>query len=92
MNKLTIDQLARHISDAKYTTKTYYMSDMDQAAAAIDFFKSYLDQRILTQCLNAQSNNGICDLTWKHEDCRVLMDILFELTEDDKYKTSYWYD
>lgn len=92
MNKLIIDQLARHISDAKYTTKTYYMSDIDQAAAAIDFFKSYLDQRINIQCLNAQDNNGICDLTWKHEDCRVLMNILFELTEDEKYKTSYWYD
>ena len=92
MNRLYIDQLARHISDKKYSSQTYYMSDIDQAAAAIDFFKSYLDQRINTQCLNAQANEGICDLTWKHEDCRVLMDILFELTEDDKYKTSYWYD
>lgn len=91
MNRLLIDQLARYISDRKYSTKTYYMSDIDQSAAAIDFFKSYLDQRILTQCLNAQDNNGICDLTWKHLDCRVLMEILFELTEDEKYKVSDWY-
>lgn len=91
MNRLIIDQLARYISDRKYASQTYYMSDIDQAAAAIDFFKSYLDQRILTQCMNSQANEGICDLTWKHEDCRVLMDILFELTEDDKYKTSDWF-
>ncbi len=92
MNRLLIDQLARSIADAKYSTRTYYMSDIDQAAAAMKFFASYLDQKIVISCLNAQANNGICDLTWKHEDCRVLMDILFELTEDDKYRTTTFYD
>ena len=91
MNRLLIDQLARYIADVKYSTQTYYMSDIDQAAAAIDFFKSYLDQKLATSCLNAEANNGICDLSWKHIDCRVLMDILFELTQDDKYKTTEWY-
>ena len=92
MNRLLIDQLARYIADVKYSTQTYYMSDIDQAAAGIDFFVSYLDQKLRIICLNAkENNNGICDLSWKHVDCRVLMDILFELTQDDKYKTTEWY-
>jgi hypothetical protein len=92
MNRLLIDQLARYIADVKYSTQTYYMSDIDQAAAGIDFFVSYLDQKLRIICLNAQeNNNGICDLSWKHIDCRVLMEILFELTQDDKYKTTEWY-
>ena len=92
MNRMLIDQLARHITNAKYSTQTYYMSDIDQAAGAIDFFVSYLDQKLRIICLNAkENNNGICDLSWKHVDCRVLMDILFELTSDDKYKTTEWY-
>lgn len=89
MNRVVIDQLARHISDSKYATKTYYMSDIDQAAAAIEFFISLLDQKLKSICLNSEFNNGICDLTWKHEDCRVLMNIIFELTQDDKYRTEF---
>jgi hypothetical protein len=90
MNRLLIDQLARHISNEKYSTKTYYMSDIDQSAAAINFFVLYLDQKLRTLCYNAK-DTGICDLTWKHLDCRVLMEILFELTEDEKFKVSDWY-
>ena len=91
MNRLYRDQIARRILDEKYATKTYYQSDLDQANASLGWMISYLDQKLVKGCLNAEANNGICDLSWKHLDCRVLMDILFELTEDDKYKTTDWY-
>ena len=42
----------------------------------------------LNQCLNVE--NGKCNLAWKHDDCRVLMDILYEMTEDNKYKQEEW--
>jgi hypothetical protein len=91
MNRLYIDQIARRILDQKYETKTYYQSDIDQATAALKWMISYLDQNLVDLCLNAKVNDGLCDLSWKHLDCRVLMDILFELTNDDKYKTTEWY-
>jgi|GEM_PF-6072185 hypothetical protein len=50
---------------------------------AIDVIESYLNK-----CLNVK--DGRCNLTWKHEDCKVLMDILYELTENDKYKETSW--
>lgn len=89
MNKLYIDQIARRILDHKYNTKTYFQSDIDQATASLAWMISYLDKKLITGCLNSQ-DIGFCDMTWKHEDCRVLMDMLFDLTEDEKYKTSDW--
>ena len=84
--------LVQYLEDDRHRNKNLYLSLEDLAGSSKNFFILYLDQKIRNQCLNSQHNNGICDLTWKHEDCRVLMDIIFELTEDDKYKTSYWYD
>jgi hypothetical protein len=49
----------------------------------IDVIESYLNK-----CLNVK--DGRCNLTWKHDDCKVLMDILFELTKDNKYKETPW--
>ena len=42
----------------------------------------------LNKCLNVE--NGKCNLTWKHDDCKVLMAILYEMTEDDKYVEDEW--
>jgi hypothetical protein len=42
----------------------------------------------LNKCLNVE--NGRCNLTWKHEECKVLMEILYEMTEDNKYKEEEW--
>jgi hypothetical protein len=50
---------------------------------SINVVESYLNK-----CLNVE--NGRCNLTWKHEDCRVLMEILYEMTEDNKYKEEEW--
>jgi hypothetical protein len=83
--------LIQYLEDDRHANKNLYLSIEDLAGSSINFFILYLDQKIRTLCLNAKSNNGICDLTWKHEDCRVLMEILFELTEDEKFKVSDWY-
>jgi hypothetical protein len=29
-------------------------------------------------------------MTWRHDECRVLMEILYEMTEDNKYKEEEW--
>jgi hypothetical protein len=89
MNKLYIDQIARRITDHKYSTKSYFQSDIDQGTVAVTWMISYLDKNLRKQCLNS-ADTGICDLTWKHEDCRAIMNMLFDLTQDDKYLTSEW--
>lgn len=54
---------------------------------ALKAFIDYLESK-LGLCMQVDFNeNGVCDLTWKHEDCRILMDMLFELTLEEKYKT-----
>jgi len=89
MNKVYIDQVARRIIDHKYNTKTYYQSDIDQATVAVSWTIAYLDKNLRRQCLNS-AGSGICDLVWKHEDCRAIMDMLFDLTQDEKYQTNDW--
>ncbi len=54
---------------------------------ALKAFIDYLESKISEICMNAADNDGICDLTWKHDDCKILMDILFELTLEERYKT-----
>ncbi len=53
------------------------------SAKSINVVESYLNK-----CLNVK--DGKCNLTWKHEDCKVLMEILYEMTEDKKYKEEEW--
>jgi hypothetical protein len=35
------------------------------------------------ECLNV--TDGLCDIEWKHDQCRILREILFEATGDLKY-------
>ena len=53
------------------------------SADSINVIESYLNK-----CLNVK--NGRCNLTWKHEECKVLMEILYEMTKDNKYKEAEW--
>ena len=76
MRKLYIDQIARRITDRKYSTKTYYSSDIDQATAAMQWFIDYLDIE-LQRCDNVE--DGKCDIEWKHEDCERISRILKDL-------------
>jgi hypothetical protein len=50
---------------------------------SINVIESYLNR-----CLNVK--DGRCNMTWRHDECRVLMEILYEMTEDDKYKEKEW--
>ena len=51
---------------------------------AQDILKKYLEGK-LGLCLNASANDGICDLLWKHEECAMLMSILYDLTLEKRY-------
>ena len=84
--------LIQYLEDDRHANKNLYLSIEDLAGSSINFFILYLDQKIRNNCLNAKVNDGICDLSWKHDDCRVLMDILFELTGNDQYKTTSFFD
>ena len=53
------------------------------SAHSINVIESYLNK-----CSNVV--DGRCNLTWKHEECKVLMEILYEMTEDNKYKEKEW--
>jgi len=54
---------------------------------ALKAFIDYIESK-LSECAQVEYNEDrICDLTWKHDDCKVLMDILFDLTLEEKYRT-----
>jgi hypothetical protein len=82
MNRLILDQLARTINLGRKGPYSY--PDLNQAHAVMSYFVDRI-QAELGYCLNARENNGVCDMTWRHEDCRTLMNILYKWTEDDKY-------
>jgi hypothetical protein len=76
MKKLYIDQIARRITDYKYSTKTYFNSDIDQATAALQWIIDYL-AKDLDKCDNVV--DGKCSIEWKHEDCERLSRIINDL-------------
>lgn len=76
MKKLYIDQIARRITDYKYSTKTYFNSDIDQATAALQWIIDYI-AKDLDKCNNVV--DGKCTVEWKHEDCARISRILNDL-------------
>jgi hypothetical protein len=76
MKKLYIDQIAMRITDYKYSTKTYFNSDIDQATAALQWIIDYL-AKDLDKCDNVV--DGKCSIYWKHEDCERLSRIINDL-------------
>jgi hypothetical protein len=76
MKKLYIDQIARRITDYKYSTKTYFNSDIDQATAALQWIIDYL-AKDLDKCNNVV--DGKCTVEWKHEDCARISRIINDL-------------
>jgi len=76
MKKLYIDQIAKRITDYKYSTKTYFNSDIDQATAALQWIIDYL-AKDLDKCDNVV--DGKCTVEWKHEDCERLSRIINDL-------------
>jgi hypothetical protein len=66
--------------------KTVY-EDVSKATEALKWMVEKVES-YLNKCLNVE--DGQCNLAWKHEDCKALMDILYEITQDSKYEEKEW--
>ena len=61
--------------------------DVVYATAALKWMEAKIES-YLNRCLNVE--DGQCNLTWRHDDCKLLMDILYDITENEKYKEKFW--
>ncbi len=83
VNKIYIDQIAYKMNRAK---KDGY-EDTTKSAAALLWMVEKIESK-LNKCLNVE--NGNCNMTWRHDDCLVLMELLYDLTNDEKYAEKPW--
>lgn len=81
MNKIYIDQITRYMNAARLEFQNYY-DDVAMANGALRWTVEYLEKQ-LGNCHGVKDNK--CYFYWKHEDCNRLMNLLFDLTGDDKY-------
>lgn len=81
MNKLYIDQITRYMNNARLQYQNYY-DDMAMATGSLQWMIEYLENR-LGNCLNVSESK--CYTWWRHEDCFRLMNILHDLTGNEKY-------
>lgn len=79
MKKIYLDQIAYRMNRAK---KNSY-DDIDKSEAALSWTVEKIES-YLNKCLNVE--NGKCNITWRHDHCKLLMDILYDITEDERYK------
>ena len=84
-NSVYRDQIARRISAALSGSNGF--QDVLAAEAALEWLVAYLKAQ-LAKCLQTEET-GVCDLTWKHDDCALLMSLLSDLTQDDRYVPKY---
>jgi hypothetical protein len=82
LNQEVVAYIARLINNAQSDASGAHYKV--EAEAVLAYFVDLLQER-LNRCLNAAANNGVCDLTWKHDECLMLMELLHNLTMDDKY-------
>ncbi len=83
VNKIYIDQIAYKMNRAK---KDGY-EDTTKSAAALLWMVEKIESK-LNKCLNVE--NGNCNITWRHDHCLVLMELLYDLTNDEKYAEKPW--
>lgn len=91
MNKIYIDQITRYMNMARFQFKNYY-DDQAMATGALQWFIDKIEEE-LNKCHGAK--DGKCEFYWKHDECLRLMNILHDLTGDEKYninakKTNFW--
>jgi len=72
---------------SRHENKNFYLTDKIMAQKALGVFIGYI-QDVLVQCPNVEYSK--CSTWWRHEDCNKLMDILYDLTGDIKYKAEYF--
>ncbi len=82
-----IDQLAARYRQSKLENQNFYIGDELYAKTSLEWVIEAL-QRRLANCLNA--DKGYCDIWYleSHSECLLIMDTLYELTEDILYKPS----
>jgi hypothetical protein len=86
-NSKLIHDLAKSFKEARYKECNYYMADTLLATTALEWVVERLEG-YLAKCLNV--SEGYCDLCYleSHSNCKILMDILYDFTENKKYKFS----
>lgn len=83
MNEILIHQIARTMNTAPLDT----YKDVAQAKAVLALFVNKI-QDLLNECYSAEENGGICQFTWKHEECATYMRLLYTWTEDSVYNVN----
>lgn len=83
MNPLYIDQLARTMTKAGGIND---YQDIAKSKAALSYLVNKIEE-FLNECPNV--DNGSCSTFWRHEDCNILMKILYDITVDSKYRSKY---
>jgi hypothetical protein len=73
---------------SRLENRNFYVGDEIMAQKALEVFIGYI-QDSLMQCPNVEYSK--CYTFWKHEHCEKLMDMLFDLTGDLKYKAEMGY-
>lgn len=81
MNKLYIDQITKYMNSARAELKEMY-DDVAMATGALRWMIRRLENE-LENCINVEQ--GKCETWWRHDDCLRLMNILYDLTGDEKY-------
>jgi hypothetical protein len=71
---------------SRLENKNFYLTDEIMAQKALGVFIGYI-QDILLECPNVEYKQ--CSTWWRHEECDKLMNILYALTGDIKYKAEY---
>jgi len=84
MNNKLIHDLTKEFKEARFRECNYYMADTLLASTAMEWLSKMLQGR-LSQCLNVYE--GYCDIWYmeSHSECKLLMDMLYEITEDEIY-------
>ena len=80
-NSIYRDQIAKSISAAQKGSHGF--QDVLAAESALEWLIAYLEAQ-LAKCLQTQET-GVCNMTWKHDDCALLMSILYDLTKNNRY-------
>ena len=88
MNKSIIHELVKRFKDARHRECNYYMADTLLAASALEWAVERLQGR-LANCGN--TSEGYCDIWYleSHSDCKLIMEILYELTQDEIYNRKF---
>lgn len=77
--------MTRALNKGRLNNRDHF-EDQAMAIGAMEYMIQKLES-YLNECLNVE--NGKCSTLYRHESCSTLMMILYDLTNDEKYKISY---